>query len=123
MGRLDDSILGGYITSRTRVGCDHSYTVHETLSQSKVQKHVLLAQIRGETLTDYTKPDWYYCIVEDGSIFKYHPESHSFYGLDLERFVWVWDRSFVSIFYDTFLKFQEIDGFRDYFPHDPPAEK
>ncbi len=83
-----------------------------------MRKHVLLAQIRGENLTDYTKPDWYYCIVEDGSIFKYNPNEHIFYQLDLSRFVWIANQNFASLIHDTYLRFQEIVGFRDYFPHD-----
>ncbi len=110
----------GVVQHKTRVGQSHSYTAEETRAESEIRKYVLLANVRGDTLTDYTKPDWYYCIVEDGSIFKCSPKEPLFYELDLTRFVWIPNQRFASIYYDTYLRFQEIPGFRDYFPMEKP---
>ena len=85
----------------------------------KINTHVLLAEIDGIELVDHTKKDWYYCMVENGAIFKYCDDYREwYYQLDLERFVWIKNQSFVSLTYDTYLRYQEIPGFRDYFPHE-----
>lgn len=118
MPKKESDMLNGYFSRPSRVGYSHSYTAEETKSVSGINKYLLLAKIRGETLIDYTKPDWYYCVVEDGRVFKYNPQELLFYRLDLERFVWVRDQTFASLCHDTYLMFQEIAGFRDYFPHD-----
>ncbi len=101
----------------TRVGMSHSYTVKETKTSSFLQTYILKCQISGEELKDRTKPDWYYCIIEDGTVFKFHPKERVFYQLDLDKLVWRSNQSLVSLYYDTFLKFQEFDGFVDYYPH------
>ena len=74
-----DGALGGYVTKWSRVGSSHSYTVQETKTSTEIAKYILLAQISGKELVDYTKEDWYYCIAEDGSVFKYHPKEMFFY--------------------------------------------
>ena len=109
--------IGGYFTKPSRIGSSHSYTVQETTSASEINKFVSLAQISGKELVDYTREDWYYCIAEDGSVFKFHPEERLFYQLDLKQMQWEYNQSWASIIHDTNLRFQEFDGFRDYFPH------
>ena len=109
--------IGGYFTKPSRVGFSHSYTALETKSASIVNKYVLLAQISGRNLIDYTKEDWYYCIAEDGSVFKYHSEELIFFQLDLEKMQWKRNQNWASLIHDTYLRYQEFDGFRDYFPH------
>ena len=109
--------IGGYFTKLSRIGSSHSYPVQEAKSEIEIKKYVSLAQISGKELVDYTKEDWYYCIAEDGSVFKFHPKERLFYQLDLKQMQWEYNQSWASIICDTCLRFQELDDFRDYFPH------
>ena len=58
--------------------------------------------------------DTKYYIVEDGRVFK-SVDSSAFYGLDLESLEWVRDQSYMSIFFDSSLKYSELKNFRDYY--------
>ena len=107
----------GYFTKSSRIGMSHSYTAEETRTSSYLNAYVTKCKISGVELTNYTKPDWYYCIVEDGNVFKFHPNEHIFYKLDLDKLVWVWKQSYASLINDTYLRFQEFSGFIDYYPH------
>ena len=115
-GTVDGS-LGGYFSNPSCIGCSHSYTVQEAKTASDINKFALLSEISGKNLIDYTKEDWYYCIVEDGSVIKFHRDERVFYQLNLKQMQWEYNQSWASVIYDTSLRFQEFDGFRDYFPH------
>ena len=95
----------------------HSYTTDETKTSSYLNTYIMKCKIRGTELINYTKPDWYYCIVEDGRIFKFHHDECIFYELDLDKLVWYRNQSYASLIYDTYLRYQEFSGFVDYYPH------
>ena len=112
-----DGDIGGHFKKPSRIGSDHSYTLQEAKTSIDINRYVLLAKISGENLIDYTREDWYYCIVEDGSVVKFHRDEKVFYQLNLKQMQWEYNQSWASVIYDTLLRFQEYDGFRDYFPH------
>ena len=108
----------GMVHPKSRVGCSHSQTQQEFETKSRIRRFVMNSRFDGKKLPNYTKPDWYYCIVEDGRVFKYHSQRLEFYHLDLDRFVWIPDQSYASLIYDTYLKFEEFYEFVDHYPHD-----
>lgn len=107
----------GEMKPSTRVGWEHSLTAREFATHCTIKAYEMTHRLNGESLPDYTKPDWYYCIVEDGSVFKYHPKELLFYRLDLDRMVWVPKQSYYSLILDTYLKFMEYHKFVDHYPH------
>lgn len=109
--------IGRDFSKPSRIGSSHSYTAQETKSASEIHKYVMSARISGKELVDYTREDWYYCIAEDGSVFKFPSNRDDFYQLDLKKMQWEHNQSWASVIDDTYLRFQELDGFRDYFPH------
>ena len=115
-----DGALGGYFSKPSRVGCSHSYTVQETKSSSVIDMYILMAKLSGKELVDYTRDDWYYCIAEDGSVFKYHPDEMLFYQLDLKKMQWERNQNWAALIYDTYLRYQEFSRFHDYVPHAEP---
>ncbi len=56
-----------------------------------------------------------YYICEDGRIFKSQNDVIC-YGLDFTDMTWVEDPIYMSIMYDTYLKYSKLYNFRDYYP-------
>lgn len=55
-----------------------------------------------------------YFICENGKVFK-TPDGGLFFGLDTDSMEWIPDQTYMSIAYDTALKFSELKNFRDYY--------
>lgn len=55
-----------------------------------------------------------YFIVEDGKVFKTN-DYKTYYELNTDSMEWVEDPSYMSIMYDTYLKFSKLNNFRDYY--------
>lgn len=93
----------------------HSHTVAETYTLSYIKKEILKKQIRGEKLELRNDNRIKYFLVEDGTVFKYNTETYLFYQFDLETMTWYPNQSLASLYYDTYLKFEELLAFEDYF--------
>jgi len=112
--RLFDGSLGGYVQHPGYNS--RSYTAKEMESITTLKTFKLFKQIDGEQLVLRNKPKNKYYIIQNGVIFKYDEETFSFYKLNLNDFVWESDQTLASIYYDTYLKFQELTSFEDYYP-------
>lgn len=106
----------GFI-QKSAVG-SHSYTVAETKTMSFINKEILKKQIRGETLELKNNNKTRYFLVEDGTVFKYDTEALLFYQLNLEKMRWYLNQSLEPLYYDTYLRFQELVDFKDYYDVD-----
>lgn len=71
----------------------------------------------------YNDEDTKYYIVEDGNIFKYNEKYNLFYRLDLEKFQWIYTPSYIGLYFDGHLKFEEIPNFKDYYIHEETTPK
>ena len=118
MSRWDDF---GMVGIRNRVGITHSYTLEESLTQNFLEQQATRLRFAGKFI-DRTKPDWYYCVVENGIAFKFHPDEMLFYELDLEQLVWRRNQALASLYFDTYLRFQEFHRFVDCYPHADETE-
>ena len=103
------------IFPKTRVGMNHSYTCRESKSMSKLLLFEIKCSCNNISLVDKNSSDWYYCIAEDGTIFKFSKDYCNFYYLDLDNYVWRKKQSLFGLIFDSFLKYQELDAFKDYF--------
>lgn len=56
-----------------------------------------------------------YYIIEDGRIFKLEEDSFSFYQLNMNTKKWESNQNLASLYYDSFLRFQELLDFQDYY--------
>ncbi len=113
MSRWDDFGMVGYTS---RVGTMHSYTLEESLTANFLSQQAHRLQFAGQFI-DRTKPDWYYCVAENGIAFKFHPDEMLFYELDLEQLVWRRNQQLVSLYFNNCPKFQEFFTFVDCYPH------
>ena len=119
MSRWDDFGMVGYPESR--VGITHSDTLEESLTWNFLEKQATRLRFAGKFI-DRTKPDWYYCIVENGVVFKFHPDELLFYALDLEQLVWRRNQALASLYLNPYLRFQEFRRFVDCYPHAEETE-
>ena len=103
----------GFI-QKSAVG-SHSYTIEETKTMSYINKELLKKQVRGENLELKNDNKTRYFLVEDGTIFKYNTETLLFYQLNLKTMKWYINQSLTSLYYDTYLKIQELIDFKDYY--------
>lgn len=103
------------IRKQTRVGVEHSLTLRESKSKSKLMMYEFKCKFNNIKLIDKTKSDWFYCIAEDGTVFKFSKDYYNFYYLDLDKFVWRKKPSLYELISDSFLKYQEFVEFKDYF--------
>lgn len=103
----------GFI-QKSAVGA-HSYTFEETKTMTYLDTEILKRQIRGENLELKNDGKSRYFLVENGIVFKYSQDTGLFYQLDLETMTWRLNQRLVSIYYDTYLRFQELLSFKDYY--------
>lgn len=106
----------GFI-QKSAVG-SRSYTIEETKTMSYINKEILKKQIRGEALELKNDNKTRYFLVEDGTVFKYNAETYLFYQLNLETMMWNVNQDLASLYYDTYLRFQELIDFKDYYDID-----
>ena len=92
-------------------------TGHEFKTTVKLKRYKMFSLIDGIQLINRNDGTAKYYLVEDGTVFKYLEDSFSFYKLNLEDFVWESKQSLASIYFDTYLKFQELPDFEDYYPN------
>ncbi len=67
-----------------------------------------------QTLKPNNQDDTKYYIVENGNVFKSINDG-IFYELDISKMQWVPNQTYMSLMYDTYLKFSELQNFRDYY--------
>ena len=124
----------------------HSLNSREAATKIKLQGYKTLCQVQGKELEKRNTPEAKYYLVEDGTIVKaipdrflYYrrfsawtrgagglcsypypgpsiPDRFLYYRLDLTNYNWVSDPNLVTLFYDTYLKYQELTEFEDYYP-------
>lgn len=91
------------------------FNIHEVNSLNKVNRY----QAEQMGTVDLSKRNndgsSEYYLVEDGRIFRRESASASFFQLDFEHKIWKSNQNFMSLYYDSFLKFQEIRDFQDCF--------
>ena len=81
-----------------------------------ITQYKTLCQVQGKELEKRNTPEAQYYLVEDGTIVKAIPDRFLYYRLDLTNYNWVSDPNLVTLFYDTYLKYQELTEFEDYYP-------
>lgn len=91
------------------------YTIQETETMGYLNKELLKSQIRGEKLTLKNNDKTRYFLVENGTVFKIDESTFLFYQLDLQNLKWVRNQAFAFLYYDSYLRFQELLYFKDYY--------
>ena len=115
---LDDRITvqpGEFVIKKGTPG-SHSLNSREAATKIKLQGYKTLCQVQGKELEKRNTPEAKYYLVEDGTIVKAIPDRFLYYRLDLTNYNWVSDPNLVTLFYDTYLKYQELTEFEDYYP-------
>lgn len=116
---IDDRITvnsGDFIVKKSVLG-GHSLTEREFNTKSMLRKYIMLNKFNGKTLEPKNVNGVKYFLAEDGTVFKYDESNFSFYRLSLNDFVWDYDQSLSSLYYDAYLRFQEFVDFEDYYPN------
>lgn len=96
----------------------HSYTAEETKTMSYINKEILKKEIKKAPLVLKNNEKNRYFLLENGIVFKYDTENFLFYQLNLEKMKWQENQNLASLFYDSYLKFQELLDFKDYYDND-----
>lgn len=96
----------------------HSYTAEETKTMSYISKEIIKKEIKRVPLELKNNGKNRYFLVENGIVFKYDTEKFLFYQLNLEKMKWQENQYLASLFYDSYLKFQELLDFKDYYDND-----
>lgn len=92
-----------------------SYTAYETKTVARLEAYKITSQLKGIKLELKNKDNLKYYLVEDGTLFKYDTNELTFYRLNLDDFTWDYDPSLKTIFYDAYLKYQQLLYFEDFY--------